>query len=105
MTCRWPRCKNTIKARGLCPTHYHRERRRGRLDWWERTPGYPWQLASDETLGVPLICVCPTSIPERVGQCRTCYRRVAQLMAPHHYRAAEGAYPQIANQRIDWTHR
>ena len=54
---------------------------------------------------IPLICICPTAIPEPCGQCATCLRPVVELWPPDAYAAALMAYPQICAQQVDWTLR
>ena len=56
---------------------------------------------------VPLVCVCDIArpSPEWGGECVDCLRPVVALWPPHRYRQALAAYPQVANQVIDWSLR
>jgi hypothetical protein len=60
---------------------------------------------TDDELGIPYICVCPTAMPEPCGQCRHCLRPVVATWPPTAYSAALMAYPQVCTQQVDWTLR
>ena|GEM_PF-5304650 len=93
-------CDKPAKQRSrLCSMHGSRLRRHGDVNFRGR------QKLSDDHLRVPLICVCTTARPDRGGQCETCWRPVVALWPAGRYRAAIAAYPQLANQSVDWTLR
>jgi len=93
-------CDKPAKQRDrLCSMHRNRLRRHGDVDYRGR------QKLSDDHLRLPLVCVCTTARPEPCGQCVDCWRPVVALWPAGQYRDALAAYPQIANQTIDWTLR
>jgi hypothetical protein len=95
MTCSVDGCDRIHVARGLCHYHYKRA--------WEHGE----HLAYARMVDRALVCVCPVPRPTRQwgGQCDHCARPVVQLWPPARYLAALRAYPQIADQEIDWSLR